>query len=46
MQISDDEQKHLIIASWIVHGGPLKSSSENVVEKRNILSLFKLPVVL
>ena len=29
-----------------VQGGPLKSSPENLVEKRNILSLFKLPVVL
>ena len=29
-----------------VQGGPLKSSSENVVEKRNILLLFKLTVAL
>ena len=30
----------------IIQGGPLKSSPENVVEKRNILSLFKLLVVI
>ena len=26
----------------MIQGGPLKSSSENVVEKRNALSFFKL----
>ena len=32
--------------SLLYQGGPLISSPENVVEKRNILSLFKLPVAL
>ena len=30
----------------LLQGGPLKSSPENVVEKKNILLLFKLPVML
>ena len=30
----------------MIQGGPLKSSPENIVEKKNILLLFKLPVML
>ena len=34
------------ITLYLIQSGPLKSSPENVVDKKNTLLLFKLPVML